>query len=83
MLKSATARYSSLQQEIAQLEQQADSIEADTLAMIASLPLGGSHKPATLGKALSSSTRTCRSTGMRLAPFAICRRPAFREPSKT
>ena len=48
----AQERHRSLQQEIAQLEQQADSIETDTLAMIASLPLGGSHKPATLGKAL-------------------------------
>ena len=44
--------HSSLQQEIAQVEQQVDSIEADTVAMIASLPLGGSHEPATLGKAL-------------------------------
>jgi len=44
--------HSSLQQEIAQVEQQVDSIEADTVVMIASLPLGGSHKPATLGKVL-------------------------------
>ena len=44
--------HGSLQQEIAQVEQQVDSIEADTLAMIASLPPGGAHKPAILGKAL-------------------------------
>ena len=44
--------HGSLQQEIAQIEQQVDSIEADTVAMIASLPPGGSHKPAILGKAL-------------------------------
>jgi len=44
--------HGSLQQEIAQVEQQVDSIEADTVAMIASLPPGGSHQPATLGKAL-------------------------------
>ena len=41
--------HASPQQEIAQVEQQVDSIEADTVAMIASLPLGGSRKPATLG----------------------------------
>jgi hypothetical protein len=41
--------HGSLHQEIAQVEQQVDSIEADTVAMIASLPLRGSHKPATLG----------------------------------
>ena len=39
----------SLHREIAQVEQEVDRIEADTVAMIASLPLGGSHKPATLG----------------------------------
>jgi cytochrome c peroxidase len=44
--------HGSLQQQIAQVEQQVDSIEADAVAMIASLPLGGAHKPATLGKAL-------------------------------
>jgi cytochrome c peroxidase len=44
--------HSSLQQEIAQVEQQVDSIEVDTVAVIASLPPGGSHQPSILGKAL-------------------------------
>ncbi len=41
-----------LRQEIAQVEHQVDGVEADTLAMIAALPPGGSHEPAVLGKAL-------------------------------
>jgi hypothetical protein len=48
----AQEHHGSLQQEIAQVEQQVDSIEADAVAMMASLPSGGSHQPAALGKAL-------------------------------
>ena len=44
--------HGSLQQEIAQVEQQVDTIEDDAVATVAALPPGGSHKPATLGKAL-------------------------------
>ena len=46
----AQESHASLQQEIAQVEQQVDSIEADAVAMIASLPSTGPHKPAALGK---------------------------------
>ena len=42
----------SLEQEIAEVEQEVDSIEADAVAAILTLPAGGSDKPAVLGKAL-------------------------------
>jgi cytochrome c peroxidase len=38
--------------DIAQVEQQVDSIEAETLAAIAATPPGGVHSSVTLGKAL-------------------------------
>jgi cytochrome c peroxidase len=49
---NAQERNGPLQQQIAQIEQQVDGIEADTLAEIASLPTGRVHEPAILGKVL-------------------------------
>ena len=46
--------HGSLHQEIAQVEQQVDSIEANTVAMIASLPLGGlTSQPPSAGEKVS------------------------------
>jgi len=77
----AQEQHNSLQQEIAQVEQQVDSIASEALATIPSVVPGSPERLSRLGKILFFD-KVLSVNRNEACAFAICRRPVSRERSR-